>query len=160
MKKEGVNKQQKYSIIAGGKRYTYELHVLDEENMRVICPAANIDQNFLNEDIPVLLVDLPELILAEKAHKKNRGEVIRFRISTQDKKIIEKKATQCGFPSVSSYIRALAMESDYFEEPGQMDVSVNTVEMTHDINLNRSPYFSTSHDLSSTDPEHSETKKH
>lgn len=75
----------------------------------VECDAANIGQEFLNEDIPELLNDLPNLIMAEKEYNNQQSEMIRFRVSVDDKKVIEKKAVQKGYPSVSGYLRDLAL---------------------------------------------------
>ena len=44
------------------------LKPMGKESTFLECEAANISQEFLNEDIPRLLNDLPNLILAEKAH--------------------------------------------------------------------------------------------
>jgi len=75
----------------------------------VECQAANIKQEFLNEDIPELLNDFPNLIIAEKKYKKQQSELIRFRISPEDKKQIEKIAVTKGYTSVSGYLRDLAL---------------------------------------------------
>jgi hypothetical protein len=66
-------------------------------------------QEFLNADIPNLLVDLPNLILAEK--KYSQTETIRFRVSSKDKALIEKQAIQKGYSSVSNFLRSLALSS-------------------------------------------------
>lgn len=96
-------------INIGNKKYSYELLPSDEGATKVVCEAANIEQEFLNEDIPGLLADLPNLILAEKKYKKAQNIVIRFRVSSEDKKRIEKNATKKGYSSVSSFLRDLAI---------------------------------------------------
>lgn len=91
------------------KKYPYTLTEKKNNIMHVECEAANIAQDFLAEDVAALLIDLPNLIAAERDYKKKQSEVIRFRISSEDKNKVEKKATQKGFDSVSDYMRHLAL---------------------------------------------------
>lgn len=96
-------------ITVNHKKYTYSLKPLTEETTFVTCEAANIAQEFLNEDVPALLIDLPNLILAEKAYDKKQSEVIRFRVSPDDKRAIEKRALRKGYVSISAYLRDLSL---------------------------------------------------
>lgn len=96
-------------IIVQNKRYPYTLQPIDKEVTFVECEDANIAQEFLNEDIPNLLIDLPHLVLAEKKYRADQSEVIRFRINARDKKNIEKRALKEGYKNVSSFLRALAL---------------------------------------------------
>ena len=84
---------------------------INPQMSHVICEAANISQDFLNEDVPALLQDLPNLIIAEKNYNNKQEEVIRFRISLEDKKLIEQKALKNGYTSVSGYLRDLALKN-------------------------------------------------
>lgn len=93
------------------KKYYYILRTIDAKTTFFECKAANIAQKFLDEDIARLIKDLPELILAEKRYKKKQGNIIRFRISVEDKKLIEKKAQTHGYASVSGFLRALALKA-------------------------------------------------
>lgn len=77
--------------------------------IRFVCKAAKIDQDFLAEDIPALIIDLPNLIIAEKSYNDTQSEIVRFRVSTEDRKKIEKKAVASGFDTVSDYLRARAL---------------------------------------------------
>ncbi len=74
------------------------------------CDAANISQPFLNEDIPSLLIDLPNLILSEKEYLEKQDEVIRFRVTAEDKKLIEENACKKGFKTISDYLREVAIK--------------------------------------------------
>lgn len=96
-------------ITINNRKYFYTLKKISNKATFVECAAANIAQQFLNEDIPGLLNDLPELILAEKKYHKQQSEIIRFRVSSEDKKQIEKKALKHGYESVSSFLRAIAL---------------------------------------------------
>ena len=102
-------KKIKGYITVGNKKYSYTLEKTKAKNIFVECLDAKISQEFLAEDIPNLLIDLPNLIIAEKEYRKNQSEIVRFRISSQDKKSIQQKATQQGFPTVSAYLRNLAL---------------------------------------------------
>ena len=102
-------KNIKYFITIGNKKYFYTLKPAKKGSTLVECADANIKQEFLNEDIPGLLNDLPNLIIAEKKYKKQQSELIRFRISPDDKKQIEKIAVTKGYNSVSGYLRDLAL---------------------------------------------------
>ncbi|MFA5793211.1 MAG: hypothetical protein WC897_05090 [Candidatus Gracilibacteria bacterium] len=101
----------KYSITVNNRKYEYSLKPIGKLQTRVVCSEANIDQNFLNQDVPALLFDLPNLILAEKEYKDKQEEVIRFRVSTADKKEIEKKAIKKGYKTVSTFLRELALSA-------------------------------------------------
>ncbi len=92
------------------KKYFYSLKKINKKTSHFECEAANISQPFPNEDIPDLLIDLPNLILSEKEYLDKQDEVIRFRVTGEDKKLIEKKASQKGFSTVSDYLRELALK--------------------------------------------------
>ena len=96
-------------ITINNKKYSYTLKPGSGKKTLVECKEANINQKFLNEDIPELLNDLPNLILSEKKYKKQQSELIRFRVSPDDKKQIEKIAVKKGYNSVSGYLRDLAL---------------------------------------------------
>ena len=61
----------KHYITINNKKYYYILNPAKKGTTLVECKAANINQEFLNEDVPELLNDLPNLILAEKKYKKH-----------------------------------------------------------------------------------------
>lgn len=97
------------TITINNKKYSYSLTKKDKNTVRVECVAANIDQDFLSEDIADLIIDLPQLILAEKNYQEMQTDVVRFRITPEDKNKIEKKAVAAGFRNVSEYLRSLAL---------------------------------------------------
>lgn len=101
----------KHYITLNNKKYFYTLKKIDKNTSFVTCEAANIAQEFLNADVPQLLHDLPQLILAEKDYKKQQSEIIRFRVTLEDKKQIEEKALKQGYHSVSSFLRDLALRN-------------------------------------------------
>lgn len=101
----------KASVTVKNKIYPYTLERVRRGVVRLVSKDANIDQEFLSEDVSELLLDLPSLILAEKAHKESQSDVIRFRVSSKDKRRIEEKATRAGYSSLSGYIRDCALKS-------------------------------------------------
>jgi len=103
------NKAISYFVTVGNKKYIYKLRKIDNKKTFVECEGTNIGQEFLNEDIPAFLMDLPNLILAEKEYKNSQNEVIRFRINPEDKKLIEIAAIKKGYSSVSGFLRDLAL---------------------------------------------------
>ena len=96
-------------ITVNGKKYFYTLEKINKEETFFRCKGTHIAQPFPDEDIPALLVDLPELIISEQEYYKNQKEIIRFRISAEDKKRIQKKAIKSGYNSVSSFLRDLGL---------------------------------------------------
>lgn len=104
-------KVTRHYVIVNKKKYFYTIIPSNERGVVVFkCAAAKIDQDFLAEDIPALLIDLPELILEEKRYQAKQKEILRFRLSAEEKKLIEKKALQGGYSSVSGFLRDVALK--------------------------------------------------
>lgn len=102
----------KHTITVNNKQYVYTIKPIDKKVVFFKCHAARISQEFLVEDIPALIIDLPELILAEFRYQekiKKQNEIIRFRVSPRDKAIIQQKAIKNGYTTISEYMRALAL---------------------------------------------------
>lgn len=106
-----MNNASKYFITINNKKYFYTLGKADGNRVFVECEAANIAQEFLKEDVADLLIDLPNLILAEKEYKAGQGEVVRFRLTPEDKKEITLKAQKKGFKTLSEFLRNLALNA-------------------------------------------------
>jgi len=109
-----MNNSFKHFITINNKKSYYTVRLETDETCFVECVDANISQEFLNEDLPALLSDLPSLIIAEKKYKKQESEVIRFRVSSDDKKNIERNAVKNGYSSVSEYLRDLSLSNASF----------------------------------------------
>ena len=97
------------TITVGKKQYPYTLQPLGNGKTLVTCDAAGIKQEFLDEDILNLIIDLPDLIIAEKKYRKKFGQIIRFRCSTEEKREIERRALQEKFPTTTAYLKSLAL---------------------------------------------------
>ena len=140
------------NITINNKKHTYSLEKKRCGIIFVECKDANIAQEFLAEDVAGLLINLPNLIIAEKEHTKKQSNLIRFRVSSKDKEKIEKKAVKEGHGSVSDYMRYLT-SVDSFEQPNfkhfnigvfDWDISSKT-SFTEQKNLvgkcKQSPYY-------------------
>lgn len=99
----------KASVTVKNKVYPYTLEKTKTGTIRLVAKAARIDQEFLSEDLADVILDLPNLILAEQDYDRKHSDVIRFRISGSDKARIEKKAIAKGYNSISGYLRDLAL---------------------------------------------------
>ena len=99
----------KGSITVKNKVYPYTLLRTHSGSVHLVAEAACIDQEFLPEDVSEIILDLPNLILAEQEHKRKQSDIIRFRVSSEDKRKIEKKALAKGYNSISVYMRDLAL---------------------------------------------------
>ncbi len=97
------------TLTVHNRKYTYSIVPKTKEIVRVECEAARISQDFLKEDLADLLIDLPNLIIAEKEQKDRQSDVLRFRVSPEDKSKIEERATKAGFGTVSDYLRHIAL---------------------------------------------------
>lgn len=103
------NSNVKCFVTVNNKKYFCTLKNIDKKRVFVECDAANILQEFLKEDVSDLLIDLPNLILAEKKYKAGQNEIIRFRLEAEDKKAILVKAQKKGYKTVSAFLRHLAL---------------------------------------------------
>ncbi len=97
------------SVTIKQKVYHYTLEKTQAGAIRMISKDAKIDQEFLTEDVSELILDIPSLIIAEQKYVQTSSDVIRFHVTTQDRKKIEKRAVAKGYTSISSYVRAVAL---------------------------------------------------
>ncbi len=102
----------KNSFTLGSHKYEYQLEKSfqkdGEKLMHFSCPKLDIDQDFLVEDIPELILDLPNIAYNLKNHEM-QDSFLRVRIKVAEKEIIEKKAMAQG-KTTSAYIRDLALK--------------------------------------------------
>ena len=99
----------KYGVTVNNKRYEYNIKLINKRAVFFECPGAGISQNFLASDIPELLINLPNMIISEIECMKKQDNVIRFRVSSAEKNIIQKKAAKAGYPTISAFMRELAL---------------------------------------------------
>jgi len=103
----------KNSFTLGSRKYEYELGKPfkkdGEKVMRFFCLKLDIDQDFLVEDVPELILDLPNIAYNLKEHEK-QDSFLRIRIKASEKEVIEKNAIAEG-KTTSAYIRDLALQA-------------------------------------------------
>ncbi|MDH3324407.1 MAG: hypothetical protein OEL89_02115 [Candidatus Peregrinibacteria bacterium] len=91
----------------GSRKYEYTLgkpfHEDGVKLMHFSCPKLEIDQDFLVEDVPELILDLPNIAYNLKQSSK-QNTFLRVRIKMEEKMVIEKKAMKEG-KTMSVYIR-------------------------------------------------------
>ena len=92
--------------------YSFKPDKKEPELLIFKCPAANIVQYYPAENVAELLADLPEIILMSGATRTEPStrEKVAFLVSSDEKRLIEKNATQSGFSSVSAFTRSKLLE--------------------------------------------------
>ncbi len=99
----------KHVIVIGKKKYDYELQPARRFTVLVL-RELGIEERVPNEELPKILLKLPEIIMRSREDESSKqSEVMRFRVSPEEKTEIERMAFENGFESVSAYIRAVAL---------------------------------------------------
>ena len=99
------------------RRYPYTLsEAFTEDGEKFItfsCDGLGLVQDFLVEDIPELIRDLPNIMEIHQNYKQElrQEKVVRFRVSELDRQKIEAKAKAQGFPSISAFVRSRLLET-------------------------------------------------
>jgi hypothetical protein len=81
----------------------------DKEVIYIKCEWAELDQRYARADLPFLFQDLPDMI--KDIQKEKKEDSLLIRLSWKDKLKIEELTAKNWFKSVSSYIRAKALQS-------------------------------------------------
>lgn len=95
-------------ILVGNKRYEYTLQP-QKQHTTIICDAAGIRNQFKNEEVPQILAELAKVIIQAKQESDAQSEVVRFRVSANEKQLMERRALALGFENLSTYLRAAAL---------------------------------------------------
>lgn len=102
-----------HSIVVKNQTYDYFLKSIlieGEKAFWVECPGAGIDQEFLASDMSEFLTDLPQWISEyQQEQKQQRNTQILLRVKPAEKALIEQKAREQGYRSVSGYLRDKAL---------------------------------------------------
>ena len=96
------------TVQLGNKKYPYTVQEISKEMVYVECAAACVGQEFQKEDVGALILDLPNLIEAERSYQEKQSGTIRFRTTSEERKRIEANAKASG-KSISKFIRDLAV---------------------------------------------------
>jgi len=93
------------------KDYKYTIKYLREEDeqrvVQFICKKAKMNEEFLEEDIPGLIKDLPNIF--DTIDESNKQYFIKVRVTQTEKVKFEQEAKKNKMP-VSSYIRYKCLE--------------------------------------------------
>ncbi len=102
-----------HTITVKNKKYSYTIQPSSEESGAVFfeCEGAGIFQDFLKEDLIQLLLDLPLHIMEQEEWVAEKDHNIIFRVSAEEKKIIQRNAVKRGFGKVSDFMRTVALQS-------------------------------------------------
>jgi len=103
-----MSKNIQHSITVKNKKHVYTLVPSGKNMTRINCITAGVNQDFLNEDVPALLSDLPNLIIAEQEYSQSQSTVVHFRLKMKEKVRLEHDAIKYGFSNVSAYLRDVA----------------------------------------------------
>lgn len=98
------------AVFIGSKKYPYTLTEQNSGMIYVDCKAACVGQEFEPEDVSALILDLPNLIQAEREYQEKQSGTIRFRTTAEQRKKIESNAKASG-KSVSKFVRDLALNA-------------------------------------------------
>ena len=80
----------------------------EEWGIHVFCEQANLDQDYMLQDLWWLLKIIPDLIDQQRALKKS--DFIRFRLSNEEKQKVINVAKKKWYSSISAYLRSLILE--------------------------------------------------
>jgi hypothetical protein len=98
----------RHYIIIGNKKYEYFLEPA-RSYTKLICKDAGIERRFHNNEIPAVLVDLPNLIISiieDNSQQEVQSEALRFRVTPSEKDKIMQDAILAGYDNMSAYLRA------------------------------------------------------
>jgi hypothetical protein len=97
------------NIQVNNKKYPFFIQELNKEEVYFKCDGAGADQEFHINDIGGLILALPDFIIEEQEYRAKNKQVLRFRVSKQEKKNIMKNALKKGYDNVSAFLRDLAL---------------------------------------------------
>jgi len=101
---------RKHYIIIGRERYGYTIKPARQVTY-LVCRSANIEGHFPNDEVPRVLAKLPALIAEHRnlLESKQQTEVVRFRVSKEERARIEENAFREGYETISAYLRDVAL---------------------------------------------------
>ncbi len=100
----------KGSITVNNKKHSFTMKAIKKGLVYVDCEGGGVEQEFLIEDVGGLFLALPDFILEEEKYRAKQKDIIRFRVSQEEKSDIMKKALKKGYASVSAFLRDLALK--------------------------------------------------
>jgi len=101
----------KGKIAVNNKNYPFIMIEVDKETVHFECDGAGVNQKFHIEDIGGLFLALPTFVIEEQQYRAKNKQVLRFRVSQEEKKNIMKKALKKGYKTASAFLRAISLEA-------------------------------------------------
>jgi len=99
----------KHYIIVGNKKYEYVLKPA-RTRTTIVCSDADINRTYSNHEIPAILANLPDIILAlQRANAQTQSEALRFRVTPEEKERIAQDALNAGYDTISAYLRDIVL---------------------------------------------------
>ena len=95
-------------ILVGNKRYEYTLKPKGQTTT-IICEGAGVRAQFPNEEVPQILTHLAKQIMIAKKEAESQSEVLRFRVTPNEKQLMERRAMALGYENMSTYLWAVAL---------------------------------------------------
>ena len=91
---------KKYPLVI---RETGKIDPEDGEVVHIICDILHINQVYLKADLPILFMDIGEMIEEELAQKTTSH--LHIRLKNSEKLLIEQKAQQEWYVSISDFVK-------------------------------------------------------
>ena len=99
-----------YIFTLNHKKHVCKITRIDEEVTHIECLSAWINQDFPNEDVADMLLEIPAIILENEKIDREKSTIIQIRISSVEKVRLKEKALKSGFNNVSSYVRSTILK--------------------------------------------------
>jgi len=105
-----MKKSKKFYIPVGTKKYplivekTGKIDSNDGEIFSIRCDILNLNQEYLKSDLPVLFMDIADMIEYEIEQKAT--STIHIRLKPNEKLLIEKRTQKQGYNSLTDFVKA------------------------------------------------------
>jgi hypothetical protein len=92
---------KKYPLIVSE---TGKLDQNGEEIIHIFCDIIHLDQDYLESDLPLLFMDIAEMI--ENEIEQKAVATLHIRLKPQEKLLIEKQAQKQGYTSLTDFVKS------------------------------------------------------
>lgn len=99
-----------HHFIVHNRRYFYTLKKLNDGQVYMACEAAGIHRKLDPQQLLTTLTNLSRLITEYRKQKRPIStKTLHFRVTPEDKAVIEQQMAERGYPSVASFARAMML---------------------------------------------------
>ncbi len=95
----------------GNRKYEY---ILEPSRTRttLVCKGAGIKRKYSNDEIPMVLSNLPNIIIdLVDQNSQVQSEALRFRVTPAEKEQIMQDALDAGYENTSAYLRDKVLDT-------------------------------------------------